>query len=227
MKAGVPDNRGKLLQRQNSSPAWKQLCGEGDGESVSGQVVGTFSSGPAQTQGWGVRLHTCAQRWVCPLDKLDLSLSSSHGRPDGFRPFSWDMKGFTAPWPSCGQCIHSAGAQSWDLGCSLYPVTADITIGAERVELSTTPALPHHTTHTPIPHTHTHTHTHFSSVTQSCLTLCNLMDCSTPGFPVHHQLPELAQTHVHLVGDAIQPSHPLLSPIPPAFNLSQHQGLFQ
>ena len=67
----------------------------------------------------------------------------------------------------------------------------------------------------------------FSSVTQSCLTLCDPMDCSTPGLPVHHQLLELAQTHVHRVGDAIQPSHPLLSPSPPAINLSQHQGLFQ
>ena len=67
----------------------------------------------------------------------------------------------------------------------------------------------------------------FSSVTQSCLTLCNPMDCSIPGFPVHHQLPELVQTHVHQVGDAIQPSHSLSSPSPPAFNLSQHQGLFQ
>ena len=53
------------------------------------------------------------------------------------------------------------------------------------------------------------------------------MDCSTPGFLVHHQLPELAQTHVHRVSDAIQPSHPLSSAFPPAFNLSQHQGLFQ
>ena len=67
----------------------------------------------------------------------------------------------------------------------------------------------------------------FSSVTQLCLTLCDPMDCSTPGFPVHHQLLELAQTHVHWVGDAIQPSHPLSSPSPPGFNLSQHQGLFQ
>ena len=66
----------------------------------------------------------------------------------------------------------------------------------------------------------------FSSVTQSCTTLCNPMHCSTPGFPVHHHLPELAQTHVHRVGDAILPSHPLLSPSSPAFNLSQHQGLF-
>ena len=53
------------------------------------------------------------------------------------------------------------------------------------------------------------------------------MDCSTLGFPVHHQLPEIAQTHVHWVSDVIQPSHPLSSPSPPAFNLSQHQGLFQ
>ena len=67
----------------------------------------------------------------------------------------------------------------------------------------------------------------FSSFTQSCLILCDLMDCSMPGLPVHHQLPEFMQTHVHQVGDAIQPSHPLLSPSPPAFNLSQHQGLFQ
>ena len=67
----------------------------------------------------------------------------------------------------------------------------------------------------------------FSLVTQSCPTLCDPMDCSTPGFPVHHQLLELAQTQIHRVGDAIQPSHPLSSPSPPAFNLSQHQGLFQ
>ena len=67
---------------------------------------------------------------------------------------------------------------------------------------------------------------HFSLVPQSCLTLWEPMDCSTLGFPVHHQLPELAQTHVHRIGDAIQPSHPMLSPSPPNFSLSQHQGLF-
>ena len=65
-----------------------------------------------------------------------------------------------------------------------------------------------------------------SSVAQSCPTLCDPVDRRTPGFPVHHQLPELAQTHAHWVNDAIQPSHPLSSPTPPAFNLSQHQGLF-
>jgi len=65
------------------------------------------------------------------------------------------------------------------------------------------------------------------SVAQSCPTLCDSMNCSTPGLPVHHQLPEFTQTHVHRVGDAIQPSHPLLSPSPPTTNPFQHQGLFQ
>ena len=67
----------------------------------------------------------------------------------------------------------------------------------------------------------------FSSVTQSCPTLCDSMDCSTPSLPVLHQHPELAQTHIHRVGDVIQPSQPLSSPSPPAFSLSQHQGLFK
>ena len=67
----------------------------------------------------------------------------------------------------------------------------------------------------------------FSSVAQSCPTLCDPLDCSMPGFPVHHQLLEFTQTHVHWVSDAIQPSHPLSSPSPPTFNLSQHQGLFR
>ena len=64
----------------------------------------------------------------------------------------------------------------------------------------------------------------FSSVAQSCPTLCNPMDCSMPGLPVHHQLLEFIQTHVHWVGDAIQPSHPQSSPSPPAFNLSHFQS---
>ena len=67
----------------------------------------------------------------------------------------------------------------------------------------------------------------FSSVTQSCLTFCNAMNRSTPGLPVHHQLPESTQIHVHCVHDAIQPSHPLLSTSSPDINLSQHQGLFK
>ena len=68
----------------------------------------------------------------------------------------------------------------------------------------------------------------FSSVAQSCLTLCDPVDCSTPGLPVYHQLPEFTQTHVHWVSDAIQASHPLPSPSPPTFDLSQqHQGFFK
>ena len=67
----------------------------------------------------------------------------------------------------------------------------------------------------------------FSSVAQSSLNLCNPMNRNTPGLPVHHQLLESTQTHVHRVSDAIQPSHPLSSPSPPALNLSQHHGLFK
>ena len=67
----------------------------------------------------------------------------------------------------------------------------------------------------------------FSSATQSCLTLYDPMDCGMPGFPFHHQPPELTQTHVHRDSDAIQPPHSLLSLSPPAFNFFQHQGLFQ
>ena len=67
----------------------------------------------------------------------------------------------------------------------------------------------------------------FSLVAQLYPTLCDPMDCSTPGSPVHHELPEFAETHVHWVGDTIQLSHPLSSSSPPAFSLSQHQGLFQ
>ena len=76
------------------------------------------------------------------------------------------------------------------------------------------------------PKTHGVRNTQVSSVTQSCPTLCNPMACSTPGLPVHDQLPEFTQTHVHRVGNGIQPSHPLSTPSP-AFHLSQYQGLFQ
>ena len=86
--------------------------------------------------------------------------------------------------------------------------------------------MPFHSQPVPKPHT-LFSSVQFSSVTQSCPTLCDPMNRSTPGLPVHHQLPEFTQTHVHPVGDAIQPPHPLLSPSPPAPNPSQHQGLFQ
>ena len=78
-----------------------------------------------------------------------------------------------------------------------------------------------------LPFIHSQTFIQFSSVAQLCPTLCDPMNRSRPGLPVHHQLLEFTQTHVHRVSDAIQPSHPLSSPFPPALNLSQHQGLFQ
>ena len=81
--------------------------------------------------------------------------------------------------------------------------------------------------HKHLQHCHTINILSVSSAAQSCLTLCNPMDYNTPGLPVHHQLLEFTQSHVHWVGDAIQPSHPLSSPSPPAFNLSQHQGLLK
>ena len=88
----------------------------------------------------------------------------------------------------------------------------------------------HTCTHKPLypsPHKIEYSWIQFSSVAQSCPTVCDPMDCSRPGLPVHHQLPEFTQTHVHRVDDSIQPSHPLSSPSPPALNLSQHQGLFK
>jgi len=86
---------------------------------------------------------------------------------------------------------------------------------------------PWSSTHTPHPPPNLEINSSSSSVAQSCPTLCNRVECSTPGLPGHHQLPELAETHVHRVGDAIQTSHPLSSPSPPAFNLAQCKGLFQ
>ena len=74
---------------------------------------------------------------------------------------------------------------------------------------------------------HLYMESKFSSVAQSCPTLCDTMDCSIPGFPVHYQLPEFAQIHAHQVGDGIQISYPLSSPSPPAFNHSHHQNIFQ
>ena len=102
--------------------------------------------------------------------------------------------------------------------CIIYPSIEPIHL-LHLLHLSTHPS-----THLTIYHLSSY---QFSSAAQSCPTLCNPMNCSTPGLPVHHQLLEFTQTHVHRVGDAIQPSHPLSSPSPPAPNPSQHESLFQ
>ena len=113
------------------------------------------------------------------------------------------------PWPKLGQSAPSfwmwdwRRVTSWSQSARTFPVLG-LTVPCPEKPLS-----------------------QFSSVPQLCLTLCDPMDYSMPGFPVHHQLPEPTYTHVHHLGDAIQPSHPLSSPSPPAPNPSQHQSLFQ
>ena len=109
-------------------------------------------------------------------------------------------------------------AWCWDAECSSWGKSVMVPLLLLRIP----------TTSIPSPcETNTGFASQFSSVTQLCPTLCNPMNRSMPGLPVHYQLPESTQTHVHRVGDAIQPSHPLSSPSPPALHLSQHQGLFK
>ena len=141
------------------------------------------------------------------------------------------------PWPGIEPRSPESGAWSlshWTTGKSLLYVSLNhlFPLAKHRffISLSACPLLPSHkprclsTFSLKLPLTSV---AQFSSVAQSCLTLCDQMDWSTLGLPVHHQFPELAQIHVHWVGDAIQLSHRLSSPSPPTFNLSQHQGLFQ
>ena len=103
------------------------------------------------------------------------------------------------------------------------------TVRRSHKEMDTTEQLTHTQTrtHTISKDAHNEHLVQFSFVIQSCVTLWDPVNRSTPGLPVHHKLPEFIQTHVHCVGDAIQPSHPLSSPSPPALNPSQHQGLFK
>ena len=122
----------------------------------------------------------------------------------------WDRMDCSSPGSSV--CGDSSGKNT-GVGCHFLLQGIFLTQGSN-------PGLPHCLAHSKC-------YIRILLFTQSCLTLFNPMDCSTPGFPVLHHLLELAQTHVHCVSDAIQPSHPLPSPSPPAFNLSQRQGLFQ
>ena len=140
--------------------------------------------------------------WLCDL--LTFQSESRSVVSESLQPH-----GLYRPWNSPGQNI---GVGSISLLQGIFP-----TQGLD-------PGLPHCRQ---ILYQLSHSSVQFSSVTQSCLTLCNPMNCSTPGLPVHHQLLELTQTHVHRVGDAIQLSHSLSSPSPPAPNPSQHQSLFQ
>ena len=109
-------------------------------------------------------------------------------------------------------------AWCWDAECSSWGRSLMVPLLLLRIPTASIPATCE---------TNTVFASQLSSVAQACLTLCNPMNRSTPGLPVHRQVPEFTQTHVRWVSDTVQPSHPLSCPSPPAFNLSQHQGLFQ
>ena len=165
-----------------------------------------------------------------PLKLLKFSLDHHPNfrppRPSG-RNFPWHMDRLTSyscllPWP-CSLFSFSTGYLFNSSRCSQIFSSK----GNEHTSKSHSPVSSHAFSTSLPPRLYSLFSLHFSSVAQSCLTLCNLMDCSKPGLPVHHQLPEFTQTHVHWVGDAIQPSHPISSPSPPVLNLSQHQGLFK
>ena len=151
-------------------------------------------------QDWGTYSPTCLECWL-------------------LRAYSWRSQEFLWNKESCLSQEYTPFLRG-----SLYLVT-----GPSRSKRSSHPATVggimsgHHSSRTPF----RIDWVQFSSIPQSCLTLRDPMDCSTPGHPVYHQLPEFTQTHLHWVSDAIQPSHPLLSPSSPAFSLSQHQGLFK
>ena len=112
------------------------------------------------------------------------------------------------PFSSCPQSFPTSG---------FFQMSQLFTSGGQSIGVSASTSVPPVNTYS----------VQFSSVAQSCLTLWDSMNHSTPGLPVHHQLPESSQTHVRRVGDAIQPSHPLSSPSPPALSLSQNQGIFK
>ena len=145
-------------------------------------------------------------------------------------------------WPALGSEALSVAMRAWDLLKEVTIIFITSTIiwfqvnNREGTQLHSSTEnwikdllkmAPHIRTRPSFPLSQSLSSVQFSSATQSCPALCNPMNCSTPGLPVHHQLQEFTQTHVHRVGDAIQPSHPLSSPSPPASNPSQHQSLFQ
>ena len=156
--------------------------------------------------------HQAHRRPTCPVQGM---CGPSSSRPPGRGSVEWE-KGMSEILPRRSTLLHSsrvatfAGRKFWF--CQVTPRGGNGGGGGEEIGTEKGPNM---------------CSVQFGLVTQSCPTLCDPMDCSMPGFPVHHQLPEPAQTHVYWVGDAIQPSYPLSSPSPPTFNLSQHQGLFQ
>ena len=165
-------------------------------------------------QSEGIKLHidqrktvtTCATicQWGCLLD-----CTAAHSQ------LSYSQLQNCFYWEACVQQLVDC-VRSWEVFVAVSPLTSHFYCGRDRVSKDRPGILVLYPDCVSL-----------SSIAQSCPNFCDPMDYSTIGCPVHHQHPKLTQTHVHRVGDAIQPSHPLLAPSPPAFNLSQHQGLFQ
>ena len=157
-------------------------------------------------------------------------VSSIHQHESAIGTYTSPPSGTSLPLPTPN--LPSGVPQHWfelPEKYSKFPLAAYFTCGNVCDSTLLPPSLPPPPSHTVITSLFSMSASpaQFSSVTQLCPTLYDPMDCSTPGFLVRYQLLEPAQTHVHWVGDVIQPSHPLSSPSPPAFNLSQHQGLSQ
>ena len=151
-----------------------------------------------------------------------------HSSPNNFTTWlQWDShEDKSRPWNVRGSALALCSPGVWKhplWTTRLHPFTGECSNSSTTFNLESHELMMEKATEQKVPVSPNHS---FISVGQSCPTFCNPMDCSTSGLPVHHQLPELAQTHVHWVGDAIQPSHLLPPTSPFAFSLSQHQGLF-
>ena len=195
------------------------LCDSTDGSPSASPVPGILQ---ARTLEWVAIAFSNAWKWKW---KWSCSVMSNSSRPHGLQPtrllHSWDFPGkSTGVGCHCLLRLHPLNVVYEPMEVGL-PNWGMILKGPINWAL----AYPSHSPRTVL--LIKFSSVQFSSFTQSCLTLCNPMNCSMPGLPVHHQLPEFTQTHVHRVGDAIQPSHPLLPTSHRVPSPSQHQGLFQ
>ena len=207
-----------------------QTIGKGRGLKVSGSQTANMGT-KHSVSNLCRESSACRNRDLKPvhLRPQDRCRAGDSWWPERQSPWSqrWNMKLGPIQPPQSGAVISPYYPQLWPDKPPVFPATS-LSLPTQSWEASSSLDLVHlapsgHQDHAPF-----HPCIQFSSVTQSYLTLCDPMDCgnSSSGFPVHYQLQELAQTHVHRVGDAIQPSPPLLAPSPPALSLSQHQSLF-
>ena len=178
-------------------------CNKSDSRTLLGQASKTLTHGfSLRTPSWpGEQAQSCWRVRKCREQRPAMAMADIFSQPNSIWPTSWLLM---CEW------VHPRSAQLWPFQQNH---TANPRSMSKKKKIMFIV-----TGHCSL--------VQFSSVAQSCPTLCDPTDCSMPGLPVHHQLPELAQSHVGWLADAIRPSHPLSSPSPPALNLSQHQGLF-